>query len=67
MENKENKESLKLANRYYQPGDYYREDQVSNGLAITHEQVSDNYMGNESVPPESRVAPIPRNSTEERE
>ncbi|PLT29094.1 YozQ family protein [Peribacillus deserti] len=67
MENNENKESLKIANRYYQPGDYNRDDQVSVGLATTHEQVSDNYMATESAPPESRVAPIPRESTEERE
>jgi len=36
-----------LAARYYQPEDYDKDDQLSSGLAETHEQVSDSYMEGE--------------------
>lgn len=39
--------SSDLANRYYEPEDYKRKDQLSSGLATTHEQVSDSYMEGE--------------------
>jgi hypothetical protein len=35
---------LNLAARNYQVEDYQRSDQLSSGLATTHEQVSDSYM-----------------------
>ncbi|WP_078549376.1 YozQ family protein [Litchfieldia alkalitelluris] len=33
--------STDLAGRYYEPEDYKKEDELSQGLAITHEQASD--------------------------
>ncbi|SEN57441.1 Protein of unknown function [Mesobacillus persicus] len=45
--NKENKESLKLAGRQYHTKDYDRQDELSSGLAMTHEQVSDVYSEGE--------------------
>jgi hypothetical protein len=44
------KENLNLAGRYYEVEDYNREDQLSSGLATTHEQVSDTYMQGDSDP-----------------
>ncbi|KAB2330651.1 YozQ family protein [Bacillus mesophilum] len=38
---KKNQQSLELAGRTYRPDDYKKEDQLSSGLAHTHEQVSD--------------------------
>ncbi|WP_080848871.1 YozQ family protein [Cytobacillus gottheilii] len=38
---KKNQQSLELAGRSYRPDDYNKEDQLSSGLAHTHEQVSD--------------------------
>jgi hypothetical protein len=46
----EQKESLNLANRYYETEDYKRNDQLSSGLAETHEQVSDSFMEGEIKP-----------------
>ncbi|UQD52055.1 DUF4025 domain-containing protein [Bacillus methanolicus] len=43
----ERKESLNLANRYYETEDYKRKDQLSSGLAETHEQVNDAYIEGE--------------------
>jgi hypothetical protein len=42
-----NRESTKLAGRYYQPEDYNGQDQLSSGLAITHEQASDTWTEGE--------------------
>jgi hypothetical protein len=39
-----NNDNLKLAGRDYQVEDYNRNDQLSSGLATSHEQVSDSYM-----------------------
>jgi hypothetical protein len=39
-----NNDNLKLAGRDYQVEDYKRDDQLSSGLATSHEQVSDSYM-----------------------
>lgn len=47
MDNKNNQDSSKLANRYYNPEDYKKTDQLSSGLATTHEQVSDSYTEGE--------------------
>lgn len=47
MEQKENQDSKNLAGRYYTPDDYNRKDQISSGLATTHEQVSDSYTEGE--------------------
>lgn len=44
MDKKENKENMNIAGRYYETEDYKRNDQLSSGLATTHEQVSDTYM-----------------------
>jgi|GEM_PF-1418610 len=41
LTNKKDQESSGLANRYYEQEDYQRNDQLSSGLATTHEQVSD--------------------------
>jgi hypothetical protein len=42
--NTQNNDNLKLAGRDYQVEDYKRNDQLSSGLATSHEQVSDSYM-----------------------
>lgn len=47
MSKKENKDSTNLAARTYSPEDYKRKDELSAGLATTHEQVSDSYMEGE--------------------
>lgn len=39
--------STKLAGRTYDTSDYKEKDSLSNGLATTHEQVSDTYMEGE--------------------
>lgn len=45
--NTPDKENLNLAGRYYEVEDYNGNDQLSSGLATTHEQVSDAYMEGE--------------------
>jgi hypothetical protein len=47
MEKNNEKEGLKVAGRQYQVEDYQGNDQLSSGLANTHEQVSDSYMEGE--------------------
>jgi hypothetical protein len=37
-----------LAGRMYEASDYKRSDELSNGLAVTHEQVSDVYAVGEA-------------------
>jgi hypothetical protein len=44
MEKKDQQESMKIAGRQYNTEDYRGADQVSSGLAETHEQISDKYM-----------------------
>lgn len=41
MTKKNSEESTEIAGRVYQPSDYEKKDQLSSGLATTHEQVSD--------------------------
>jgi hypothetical protein len=42
---KENKgKNLELAGRMYDTSDYRKNDELSNGLAMTHEQASDSYV-----------------------
>jgi hypothetical protein len=43
-------ESSKLAGRTYDVSDYQKNDQLSAGLATTHEQVSDAYVEGEIKP-----------------
>ncbi|OMP66341.1 YozQ family protein [Domibacillus epiphyticus] len=45
---KENKETPKAV-RNFDPKDYTRNDEVSKGLAATHEQVNDYYMSGEVI------------------
>ncbi|WP_223701386.1 YozQ family protein [Sutcliffiella deserti] len=40
--------STEIAGRIYEVEDYKRQDQLSQGLAETHEQVSDAYMAGET-------------------
>lgn len=47
MSKERNQESLKLAGRYYKPEDYSGQDQLSSGLATTHEQASDTWTEGE--------------------
>jgi hypothetical protein len=47
---KNQNEQLDLAGRQYEVEDYNRNDQLSSGLATTHEQVSDSYMEGEIAP-----------------
>jgi hypothetical protein len=41
------KDSQNVAGRVYDPSDYQKTDQLSSGLAETHEQISDAYMEGE--------------------
>jgi hypothetical protein len=47
MDQKVPKDSQKVAGRVYDPSDYQKTDQLSSGLAETHEQFSDSYMEGE--------------------
>jgi hypothetical protein len=47
MDQKVPKDSQKVAGRVYDPTDYQKSDQLSSGLAETHEQFSDSYMEGE--------------------
>jgi hypothetical protein len=47
MDKKVPKESHNIAGRVYDPSDYQKSDQLSSGLAETHEQFSDAYMEGE--------------------
>lgn len=49
MDNKQNKKETienanKIAGKTYDVSDYKRKEESDKGMAITHEQVSDNYM-----------------------
>lgn len=44
MDQKLNKESMQLSDKHYDVKDYDARDQLSSGLAVAHEQVSDTYM-----------------------
>ena len=44
MEKKSKLESNKLAGKEYEVEDYKGQDELSSGLATTHEQASDGYM-----------------------
>ncbi|WP_264739251.1 YozQ family protein [Cytobacillus firmus] len=44
MNKKDKNDGTNIAGRYYETEDYNRNDQLSSGLATTHEQVSDAYM-----------------------
>ncbi|MCQ6278928.1 YozQ family protein [Bacillus sp. EB600] len=47
MDQKVPKDSQNLAGRVYEPSDYQKKDELSSGLAKTHEQFSDTYMEGE--------------------
>lgn len=47
MKSKKNSDSTKIANHYYSPNDYKKNDELSSALSITHEQVSDAYTEGE--------------------
>ncbi|MGM0877247.1 MAG: YozQ family protein [Bacillota bacterium] len=44
MEKKKKLDSSQIAGREYEVEDYKRQDELSAGLATTHEQASDDYM-----------------------
>jgi hypothetical protein len=44
VEKKTKLESSQIAGRQYEVEDYKRQDELSSGLATTHEQASDDYM-----------------------
>lgn len=54
-----------LAARHYQPEDYEKNDQLSSGLATTHEQVSDSYMEGEIQAPFNNTNAKEAKSTDE--
>lgn len=56
MEKNQSNDSSKLAGRTYDVSDYQKKDQLSSGLAYTHEQVSDAYMEGEINPVIKEVA-----------
>jgi hypothetical protein len=43
LHQKQNDSNLNVANKYYEPSDYKKKNELSSGLAITHEQVSDTW------------------------
>jgi hypothetical protein len=47
VDRQETKDSEKLAGRIYDTSDYHKDDMLSSGLAVTHEQFSDAYMEGE--------------------
>ncbi|MFB6467113.1 YozQ family protein [Cytobacillus sp. Hz8] len=47
MKGKNQNNDYPVANRVYQSEDYQRKDEVSSGLATTHEQVSDTFTEGE--------------------
>lgn len=47
MKSKKESDSAKIANNYYTPDDYKKNDELSSALAVTHEQVSDAYTEGE--------------------
>ncbi|OLS38465.1 YozQ family protein [Bacillus sp. MRMR6] len=47
MEKKNSTNSTEIAGRIYHTSDYQKSDELSSGLATTHEQVSDSYMEGE--------------------
>ncbi|MGJ9459189.1 YozQ family protein [Oceanobacillus sp. CF4.6] len=44
MDKKINEKAKTVADKTYQYSDYYSNDQLSKGVAVSHEQVSDTYM-----------------------
>ena len=50
--------------RNFETKDYLKDDEVSKGLATTHEQVSDYYMSGEVVPSKYETT-LPRNASKE--
>ncbi|KKI93405.1 hypothetical protein WQ54_03985 [Bacillus sp. SA1-12] len=44
MDKKPKVDSNQIAGRHYEAEDYKRQDELSEGLATTHEQASDDYM-----------------------
>jgi hypothetical protein len=64
MNNKVSSDSTKLAGRTYDTSDYQKKDNLSSGLATTHEQVSDTYMEGEigAVIDDVKGKDIPLNS-----
>ncbi|WP_337017142.1 YozQ family protein [Oceanobacillus massiliensis] len=44
MKKKIDEKAKTVADKTYQNSDYYSKDQLSKGMAISHEQVSDKYM-----------------------
>ncbi|KKK37802.1 hypothetical protein WQ57_11530 [Mesobacillus campisalis] len=50
MKRQNEQENLKIAGRQYEVEDYQRNDTLSAGLAVTHEQVSDAYTEGEINP-----------------
>lgn len=44
MKNKQGPNSSKIAGKNYEPSDYEKDDSFSQGLATSHEQVSDTFV-----------------------
>jgi hypothetical protein len=47
MDKRNTKDSTNIAGRIFHTDDYQKNDDLSSGLATTHEQVSDTYMEGE--------------------
>ena len=47
MKKKTSDQNTEIAGRIYEPSDYEKKDQLSAGLATTHEQASDTYTEGE--------------------
>jgi hypothetical protein len=47
MDKENSTDSTKIAGRIFHTDDYQKNDELSSGLATTHEQVSDTYMEGE--------------------
>lgn len=62
MADKKTERSKSVADKTYQYSDYYKDDQLSQGMATSHEQVSDAYMeGTVENNQSEKQEKIPRN------
>ncbi|MFD1337425.1 YozQ family protein [Oceanobacillus iheyensis] len=60
MSDKKTERSKSVADKTYQYSDYYKDDQLSKGMATSHEQVSDTYMEGTVDDQQTKQEKLPR-------
>ena len=60
MSDKKTERSKSVADKTYQYSDYYNDDQLSQGMATSHEQVSDTYMEGTVDDQQTKQEKLPR-------